>query len=398
MKFSRRLVQATRWLPTPVLVMDGEALRRSFEKMRAAFPGAEVFYAVKANAHPEVLRILAQVGSGFEVSSMQELQAVLELGVGPERIVSSNPVKAPAFLDLARAVGVDRFAADSEVELAKLARYNPGSRVYIRVMVDNSGSEWPLSRKYGVGPKEARMLLRQAARLGLDPYGLTFHVGSQCLDAGSWARALAVCREVWSGCAEDGIRLRMLSLGGGMPVHHVRPVPSFQEIGRVVRRTLADLFPGQRLELAVEPGRALVGEAGVLVGTVIGKATRGSEEWVYLDLGVFNALMETIQGFRYEVRTERTGPCRSYTLAGPTCDSVDTIFTDIRLPEVKVGDRVYILNAGAYTLSYASSFNGFPPPAVHFLGGPLWSRSCTPLAGRPEEAGASAGQRPRPGT
>jgi ornithine decarboxylase len=234
----------------------------------------------------------------------------------------------------------------------KLAHHAPGSRVYVRLTVDNSGSEWPLAKKYGAGGADAVQLLREARAFGLQPYGLTFHVGSQCLDKESWSSALMLCHEIWRELAADGIALQMLSLGGGFPVRHTRPVPSVEEIGR-------------GLELTVEPGRALVGDAGLLVATVIGQATRGKERWLYLDAGVFNALLEAIQGFRYQIRTERTGPPRHYVLAGPSCDSVDTIATDVSLPELSVGDRVYFLNAGAYTLSYASSFNGFEPPAVH---------------------------------
>jgi ornithine decarboxylase len=146
-------------------------------------------------------------------------------------------------------------------------------------------------------------------------------------------------------------------------------VPSLPEIGRETARVLRSLFPGNRVELTVEPGRALVGEAGLLVASVIGQAMRGNQRWLYLDAGVFNALLEASQGFRYELRTERSGPPRRYVVAGPSCDSVDTIATDVLLPELSVGDRVYFLNAGAYTLSYASSFNGFEPPHVHVVDG-----------------------------
>jgi ornithine decarboxylase len=365
MRFSRRLVEMSRGLDTPVLLLDRATLRRAYGRLHAALPEADCYYAVKANPHPEVLRTLAALGSGFEVSSLVELRAVLALGVPATRIMSSNPIKGVPFIDAAYAAGLDRFAVDSRAELIKLAHHAPGSRVYVRLTVDNSGSEWPLAKKYGAGGADAVQLLREARAFGLQPYGLTFHVGSQCLDKESWSSALMLCHEIWRELAADGIALQMLSLGGGFPVRHTRPVPSVGEIGRETMRVVESLFPVDNLELTVEPGRALVGDAGMLVATVIGQATRGKERWLYLDAGVFNALLEAIQGFHYQIRTERTGPPRHYVLAGPSCDSVDTIATDVSLPELSVGDRVYFLNAGAYTLSYASSFNGFEPPAVH---------------------------------
>jgi ornithine decarboxylase len=364
MRFTRRIVDLSRTLETPVLLLDRASLRRAYARFRAALPEADSYYAVKANPHPEVLRTLAAQGSGFEVSSLTELQMVRELSVPATRILSSNPIKPVAFIQAAHAAGLDRFAVDSRAELVKLAHHAPGSRVYVRLTVDNSGSEWPLAKKYGASAADAVQLLREARAFGLRPHGLTFHVGSQCVDKESWTSALLLCHEIWRELAAEGITLEMLSLGGGFPVRHTRPVPSLEEIGRETARVLHSLFPPDRVELTVEPGRALVGEAGLLVASVIGTATRGQERWLYLDAGVFNALLEAIQGFRYQLRTERTGPPRRYVLAGPTCDSVDTIAQDISLPELSVGDRVYFLNVGAYTLSYASSFNGFEPPRV----------------------------------
>jgi ornithine decarboxylase len=365
MRFSRHLVELCRGLDTPVMVLDRAMLRRAYTRLRAALPEADCFYAVKANPHPEVLHTLAAQASGFEVSSLTELRAVRALGVPAGRIISSNPVKAIPFIQTAVRDGIDRFAVDSRAELVKLAHHAPGSRVYVRLTVDNSGSEWPLAKKYGASAGDAVQLLREARAFGLRPYGLTFHVGSQCLDKESWTNALMLCHEIWRELAADHIELEMLSLGGGFPVRHTRPVPAIEDIGREARRVVRSLFPSERVELTVEPGRALVGDAGLLVASVIGQATRGTERWLYLDAGVFNALLEAIQGFRYQTRTERTGPPRHYVLAGPSCDSVDTIATDVLLPELSVGDRLYFLNAGAYTLSYASAFNGFEPPAVH---------------------------------
>jgi ornithine decarboxylase len=367
MEFSPALVEAAAGEQTPLLILSRSLLRDAYHEIAHSLPGAQVFYAVKANPHPAVLETLAAEGSGFEVSSPAELDAVLRTGVTGERVISSNPVKRPDFIQQAVLAGIDRFALDSEMEVEKLARHAPGSRVYVRMTVDNSASEWPLSDKYGVAAEEAVLLLRAAACRGLRPYGLTFHVGSQCRDPESWAQAVRACFEVHQAVERQGHRLEMLSVGGGQPVHHLRPVPTMDDIGQRIQCTANELF-GDRLPLImVEPGRALVGTAATLVTSVIGKARRGADIWIYLDAGVFNALMETIAGFRYELCTERTGPRRPVTVAGPSCDSVDTLFTVEPLPDLQLGDRVYVMNAGAYTLSYASSFNGFPPPSLKLI-------------------------------
>ena len=366
MELTSRLIQTARRLPTPVLLVDRPSLLAAAATVRDSLPGVEVYYALKANPHPEVVRALWLAGCGFEVSSVGELELALGAGAPGPAIISGNPVKTPEFVRRAFAAGVRRFAFDSPAEVDKLAALAPGSEVFVRLTVDNSGSEWPLSRKYGVEPDEAVELLLAARDAGLDATGATFHVGSQCLRAESWLAALAVCEGMWATAAERGLRLSALNLGGGLAVRHTRPIPATAAVGAAV---MARLRAGRLAEarLSIEPGRALVGESAVLVMAVIGVARRGDERWVYVDAGVFNALMETTGGIRYELATERSGPESSCVLAGPSCDSVDVICPDALLPELAVGDRVYLLNAGAYTLSYASAFNGFGPPDVVML-------------------------------
>ncbi|HVC32397.1 MAG TPA: type III PLP-dependent enzyme [Chloroflexota bacterium] len=360
-----RLIERSHALATPFLLIDPTRLRENLRQLRAAFPRAGIYYAVKANPHPRALQIVAEEGGGFEISSDGELDLVEAVGRGAP-LLSSNPIKAPSFIRRAARAGVTAFAVDSADELVKVAREAPAASVYVRLLVDNSGSEWPLARKYGVDRDEAVALLAQAADLGLDPCGTTFHVGSQCRLAASWDAALAVSADVWNGAAQPNLDLTFLSIGGGFPVQHTRPIPSFGEIGEAVQRAIADRFP-PAVNVTLEPGRAIVGDAALLGASVIGKARRGDERWVYLDVGVFNGLMETIAGFSYEVSTLAGGPRSDVVLAGPSCDSVDVIADSALLPELNVGDRVYFLNAGAYTLAYASHFNGWPPPVVHFL-------------------------------
>jgi ornithine decarboxylase len=353
---------------TPYLVLDLDEVVARYRAMRASLPVERLHYAVKANPHPAVVAALNREGCGFEISSSGELAPLIAAGVPPSRIVSSNPVKTPPFIAMAHAYGVTRFAVDSMTELDKLAAGAPGARVYCRVEVDNSGSMWPLARKFGCHAADALRLFEAALERGLRPDGLTFHVGSQCLSEASWRLALERCAEIWRAAANRGVELEQLDIGGGFPVEHGQPVPELAAIGAVVRSAIGELFP-PGLSVSAEPGRGLIGSAGTLVASVIGKAERSDGRWLYLDVGVFNGLMETIEQFRYRLRVDRVGPSRRWTIAGPSCDSVDVLWTDALLPELEVGDRVEILNAGAYTLSYASSFNGFLPPQVHVRGG-----------------------------
>lgn len=358
-----------RTCPTPAFLLSRHQVRTNLLRLREALPGVALFYAIKANPHPAVLQTVALAGAGFEISSAAELELARATEVPADRLVSFNPVKTVAFLEAAQAAGLRVLAADSAGEIEKIARYAPGSQVAVRLSVDNSGSEWPLARKFGVGPAKAAQLLDLVDQWGLEPVGLTFHVGSQCLDPGSWSRALEVCREAWQAARRVPARPSLISLGGGFPIQHLKQTPDLPSIGARVLETSTQLF-GPDVPLSVEPGRAIVGDAAQLVTSVIGVAERAGERWVHLDAGVFNALMETIDGFSYRVTAldPRDDDWVPAILAGPSCDSVDVMSQSTLLPaDLRPGDRLVFASAGAYTLSYASHFNGFPPPEVLLL-------------------------------
>jgi ornithine decarboxylase len=264
-------------------------------------------------------------------------------------------------------------------ELRKLATHAPGSAVYVRLRVDDSTSTFPLSRKFGADLEEAHALLLQARELGLRPYGVTFHVGSQCGTTIAWRQAIAAAGRLMAGLLADGVRLEMLDLGGGFPARYGSAgdgVPSLVDIAGTIFAALDEL-PYRPPMLTAEPGRHLVAESAVLVAEVIGREVRGGENWVYLDVGAYNGLMETLQTgnqWRFPLWTSRADhdrvPHETFTVTGPSCDSSDTMFYGVELPStIDVGDRVYIGSTGAYTLSYASDFNGFPVPGQVFVGG-----------------------------
>jgi ornithine decarboxylase len=357
---------------TPALIVDFDIIRRTYARFLAAFPHARLDYAMKANAHPSVVRAIAEQGGGMEIASLAELNLALDAGVAPSRIICSNPIKHPIFLMRMREVGIYAMVIDSVDEVEKVAEFAPGSRVYVRMAVDNTGSVLPLAGKFGVDAALALELLDLARERGLQPMGLSFHVGSQCLSPDNWVNAIRTCAPVWSEAVERGHHLHFLDIGGGFPAghHHTPSIPTIEQIGAAVMAAVEQHIPmTPDFTLVLEPGRGLVGEAGVLVTSVVGRAVRAGKTWLYMDAGVFNGLMETYEGFPPVVRTLRElagegdpRPTMTYTLAGPSCDSCDVVARDIALPEVRIGERLVFIDAGAYTNEYAAAFNGFPIP------------------------------------
>lgn len=362
-------------LPTPFLAGDLGLLGDRFANFAAAMPRIRPFYAVKCNSATEVLQRAADCGAGFEIASLGELAMLQAIGVDPAEVLYSNTVKPASHVAGAAEAGVWRFAVDSEGELDKVARHAPGSAVFVRVRVDDSHSVFPLSRKFGAESHHARALLQQAESLGLRPYGLTFHVGSQCVATSAWLQAIAGMGRLMRQLRSDGIEIDMLDIGGGFPARYEAPVPSVEQIGSVVNRALDDLLPYQPTLLAAEPGRHLVAETAVMVTSVLGREERAGEEWLYLDVGAYNGLMETQQTvgqWRFPLWSSRLDhgavPQVPFTVTGPSCDSADTMFFGAPLPlSLTEGDRLYVASAGAYTLSYASHFNGFAPPRTFFI-------------------------------
>jgi ornithine decarboxylase len=355
---------------TPCLVVDLEVIARAYDLLRRYLPLAQVFYAVKANPAAEIVAMLAKKGSNFDVASPAEIRLCLGNGATAERLSFGNTIKKERDIAGAYAAGVRLFAFDSEAELHKLARTAPEARVFCRILVSCDGADWPLSRKFGCSPEMAVRLLCRARELGLDPYGVSFHVGSQQTDLGQWDGAVGAAARMFSLLAEADITLRMVNIGGGFPAHYRGDVSPMQHYAGAVTAALTKHFGNHLPEIIVEPGRSLVGDAGIIQSEVVLIADKGDgsdKRWVYLDVGKFNGLAETMgESIKYRIETPgRCGPAAPVVIAGPTCDSADILYeqTEYRLPlELEVGDKVEIQSAGAYTASYASvGFNGFPP-------------------------------------
>jgi ornithine decarboxylase len=357
-------------LETPCLVVDLKVIAEAYDALCRQLPLARVFYAVKANPAPAIVAMLEGKGANFDVASRGEIELCLDNGVTAERLSYGNTIKKEKDIAFAYDAGLRLFAFDSAQELDKLARAAPGARVFCRILVDCRGAEWPLSRKFGCAPKMAVELLLRARELGLDPYGVSFHVGSQQTDLGQWDQAVGAAARMFSLLAAADIDLRMLNIGGGFPAHYSGEVPAIEHYAQAVMSAMTRHFGNRLPEIIVEPGRSLVGDAGVIQSEVVlisEKDDSDQRRWVYLDVGKFNGLAETMdESIKYRIETPgRDGQSGPVILAGPTCDSADILYekADYRLPlGLKVGDKVEILAAGAYTASYASvSFNGFEP-------------------------------------
>jgi len=360
----------------PRLVVDLDVVRDNYQAFAKALPDSRVFYAVKANPAPELLSLLARLGSCFDTASVAEIEMVLAAGATPDRISFGNTIKKERDIARAHALGVRLYAVDCKAEVEKIARVAPGARVFCRFLFDCVGAEWPLSRKFGCDPAMAVDVLEHAHRLGLEACGVSFHVGSQQRRTQAWDQALKSAAAIFRACAERGISLSMVNLGGGFPTRYLKEVPAVDSYGRSIFRALRKHFGNAIPETIIEPGRGMVGNAGILEAEVVlvsHKSEQDGVRWVYLDVGKFGGLAETMdESIRYPIRTPRDGdmvaPC---VLAGPTCDSADVMYEKepYLLPvSLEIGDKVLIEGTGAYTATYSSvAFNGFAPLKTYHI-------------------------------
>lgn len=364
---------------SPFLVVDLDRIQFKYEELKQCFPFADIFYAVKANPGMEIIQRLRNIGSNFDVASTYELDRVLASGVPPERISFGNTIKKAADVKYAYGKGVRLFVTDARADLEQIAKFAPGSRVFVRVLVESgTTAEWPLSRKFGCDPDMAVDLMAAAKTLGLKPYGVSFHVGSQQKEVTVWRTALDAVKQVFETLeSRHQIQLELINMGGGFPARYLAEIDSLQAYADQIKMYLKQNFD-REITLFLEPGRSLVGDAGVIVSEIVliaNKSEKDSKRWVYTDVGVFNGLIETLgETTKYPIYTPKMqaqAEKSKVVLAGPTCDSTDIMYEKIpyQLPlNLTIGDRLYWLSAGAYTASYASvEFNGYPPLRTFYL-------------------------------
>ena len=342
-----------------------------------ALPDSRVFYAVKANPAPEVLSLLASLGSCFDCASVQEIQMALAAGATPDRISFGNTIKKER--DIARA-----YRARHPPVLGRLRRRGGEDRARRRPARRCSAASCTIAPAPSGRCRASSAAIRRwrstcstrAKRLGLEAYGISFHVGSQQRKVKAWDRALAMAATVFRDCAERGINLSMVNMGGGFPTKYLKEVPAVVQYGRSIFRALRKHFGNQIPETIIEPGRGMVGNAGVIETEVVLISKKSDEDevrWVYLDIGKFGGLAETMdESIRYAIKSRHDGaemtPC---VLAGPTCDSADVMYEKMPYPlpvTLEIGDKLLIEGTGAYTSTYSSvAFNGFPPLRTYHI-------------------------------
>ena len=361
---------------TPLLVLDPDAAADRYAAFVAAFPAAVVQFAVKACPEPAILCKLREVGCSFDVASLDEIRRVLDAGAPPSVLCYGNPIRSPGDVADAGKAGVTRFVTDSVEDLRVLAEHAAGARIQVRLLVSDDGAATPFAGKFGAAPGEAIRLLRQAVAAGLSAEGVAFHVGSQQTRPAAFAEAT---RQALAVAEASGLRRPVLNAGGGFPVRYQSPVPALSSFATAIDaavRTAVHAGVVEGVDLMVEPGRAVVAEAGVLRARVLRVSHRPGidhRRWVYLNVGRYSGLAEAEgEAIAYPLRVPgRVGPHGPVVLAGPTCDGDDVLYrrTPYELPlSLRAGDAVDLLATGAYTASYSSvGFNGLPPLAVHVL-------------------------------
>lgn len=358
---------------TPYLEINLDRIKEAYDNIHLCLPGIGIHYAMKCNPNPEIMKTILEGGGQFEISSAYEMREAIEIGADPTLLLFSNPIKTLDDIKLAYQIGVGYFAFDSISEVDKLAEGAPNAKVYIRVAVPTRKSSVASEGKFGVSVDHARDLMVYAKKCGLNPCGISFHVGSQMLDYESWGYAIHHCAGLIDLLKDDNIPISFLDIGGGFPVcYDDVEQDNMDKISATILNALQKDI-SKDVKVVAEPGRYLVADSGTMVSTVIGLAERFGKRWLHLDIGAHNGLLEALQTtntLAFPVHDSKRSKDKSiFTLTGPTCDSQDTILFDIPLSSnITVGDKVYFECAGAYTTAFTGKFNGFPDPETYIIG------------------------------
>lgn len=360
---------------TPLFIVDHQQIERQYCEFTTRLPNVQAYYAVKANPDPEIIKTLFDAGASFDVSTMKEFNLVYEnIKDMPEKErlewIKNNVIVANTIKPIEMLEELDKYGPlltfDNAEELKKIKAHAPHSGLILRIRVPNTGSLSELSSKFGADPGNAVNLITEAYVMGLKVEGMSFHVGSQCVNFENYIVALEICSGILKEYyARTGQKMRILDIGGGFPVKYNNTVKSIRALAVLFNEELKRLFPPDILIIA-EPGRFIVANACVLVSKVIGKAVRDGKTCYYINDGiygtysglVFDHISYPILSFKEDEET------RISSVFGPTCDALDTLTLSAELPDLKIGDFVYTENIGAYSTSSATLFNGCDPAKV----------------------------------
>ncbi len=354
---------------TPLLLLSTQTIRQQYRVLQAALPGVQLHYALKPLPHPAVVSALLDEGAYFDLATNGEVDVVRAAGVPPARCIQSHPIKRDGDISHTLKFGTRTFVFDNTYELPKFIPYKDQVELLMRLSFRNKEAVCDLSSKFGVQPSEAHELLRKAVGMGLNVRGLSFHVGSQMLNAFKFIEAIGFCRQLFNLAALDGVRLDTIDIGGGYPVPYTEPVMPISYYCHPIASELERQFPGVRL--IAEPGRFISAPAMNLLASIMGKAERQGLVWYYLDDGLYG----TYSGKLYDhanyqffplakLEGKSAGPERMSVVAGPTCDSIDVVYENVLLPELECNDLVVSPMMGAYTWASATEFNFFPKAKI----------------------------------
>ena len=359
---------------TPFLLINLDKIERNYDNLKKNIPYAKIFYAVKSNPEKEILQTLANKESNFDIATTFELDMILSLNISPKRISYGNTIKKEKDIAYAFSKGVRLFATDSLSDLKKISLHAPGAKVFFRILCDGNGADWPLSKKFGADPDIIFNLAIKAKSLGLIPYGLSFHVGSQQREINQWNNAITQCKYLFDSLKNKNIKLKMINIGGGFPSDYIQPTKNLKTYSKEITKFLKNNFGNNFPEIIIEPGRSIVGDSGIIITEIVlisEKSKINNYKWLYLDIGKFGGLIETIdEAIKYPLFPEKQDKKKQeYIIAGPTCDSYDILYENYKYKlnkNLKEKDKIYILTTGAYTASYSSiCFNGIPPLKVY---------------------------------
>jgi ornithine decarboxylase len=350
---------------SPLLVFDCQKLRDTFRSLQQALPGVDLYYAIKSLSAVPVLEVLKAEGANFDIATTGEIRLMQQIGADPAKTIHTHPIKRDQDIRDALEFGCSVFVVDNPDELAKFKPYAGRVRILLRVSFRARQVNSDLSRKFGCAPRNIPMMLALARDYGIEIMGLSFHVGSQCLDTDAHVKAIHECRDYFGNDSLPGAEhLRVLDIGGGFPADYAQEGLDLVEYCRPIVEALAD-YP-ESVRIIAEPGRVLSAPCITAISTVIGRAERIAANWYYLDDGVYGSYSGQIYDHAHYPLTlfSDDGETSTGVLTGPTCDSIDVVLEEGELPNLQIGDLVVGRMMGAYTLVTSCEFNSLPIPRL----------------------------------
>jgi diaminopimelate decarboxylase len=367
---------------TPLYVYSATAILERLSAFENAFSGIPhaICYSVKANSNLSILRVLARAGCGFDVVSGGELERVLTASRRAARkIVFSGVGKSGEEIDAALRAGILLFNVESESELLALAecaaRLRIVARVALRVNPDVAAKTHPYistglrKHKFGVPIRDARELYKKAAGARyLKVAGVSVHIGSQITDVAPFAEAVGRVAAMVRELRSDGHDIQYVDTGGGLGIDYQEAGVKFSDCVKLYARAVSDPLRGLNVHLLLEPGRAIVGPAGVLLTSVIYKKQNEGKTFLVVDAAMNDLIRPALYGAHHEivpvVRAQGSSSKKEIVdVVGPICESGDFFARDRELPQVEEGQLLAILDVGAYGMALASNYNTRPRPA-----------------------------------